>query len=80
MQEDLYYPKKYPVTPITFNSIQALENCTYTTLDTIEGLVMVGNLDNPKVKHSTNHYYYRHNVGIDVPSFLTMLKEHPNGR
>lgn len=80
MQEDLYYPENYQITPITFNSIKEFENCTYKSLDTIEGLVMLGHLSNPKVKNSVTKNYYRHNVGIDVPSFLTMLKEHPSGR
>lgn len=76
MQEDLYISQKLPVVPIRFNSIQELEECRYTSLDTIEGIVYLGNVKNVKVQNSLKRgSYYRRASGIDVPNFLTMIKE-----
>ena len=50
-EQDLYIPSLYSIKPIKFNTLDDIDNCTYSKLDNIEGLVMLGNQNNQLVKN-----------------------------
>lgn len=76
IQEDLFTPEIYPITPIKFKSLKDLEECRYTSLTDVNGLTMLANQNNNKVQNSLSKgRYYRRASGIDVPNFLTMIME-----
>lgn len=75
MQEDLFIPRSFIVEPIAFNSLEQIKNCSCHRLDKIKALVMFGNEDNKRIEHNMKDKHHKHTLGIDMPNFLTMIKE-----
>ena len=75
LQEDLFEPLFYPIEPIVFKSIYEIETGTYTVLNEVKGIVMFANQNAKRVEHAMSHVRHQHPIGIDVASFLTMIKD-----
>jgi hypothetical protein len=74
MREDLFDMKKGRVTPIRFDSITSIESNQYLKGESVECSFFVGNPSNSRIQYNSNKYYYR-TKGVEVISFLKMVKE-----
>jgi hypothetical protein len=72
-ENDLYVLTNTIAYPIKFDSLSGLQKQQYTKGNPVECEIFIGNLQNKLIKK--NHTKYHKLSGVDVDSFVTLIKE-----
>lgn len=72
---DIFAMRQMNVTPIKFNTIKDIKNCTFTTGVPIECSCFIGNPLNARIKYNSERYRYYKVPGIDIKNFIKLIKE-----